>query len=69
MTILPMHEFLLWNNCNNNCKFCWQRKDKQSTVDEQLEAISLTIDYIKDFKEFSYFSYWWRNFFRGKYTS
>lgn len=52
MTILPMHEFLLWNNCNNNCKFCWQRKDKQSTVDEQLEAISLTIDYIKDLKNF-----------------
>ena len=52
MTILPMHEFLLWNNCNNNCKFCWQRKDKQSTIDEQLEAISLTIDYIKDLKNF-----------------
>ena len=50
MTVLPMHEFLLWNNCNNNCKFCWQRKEKQSTLDEQLEAISLTIDYIEDLR-------------------
>ena len=52
MTVLPMHEFLLWNNCNNNCKFCWQRKDKQSTIDEQLEAIALTIDYIKNLQNF-----------------
>lgn len=47
MTILPMYEFLLWNNCNNNCKFCWQKKEKQSTLNEQLEAIALTMDYIK----------------------
>ena len=22
-----IYEFLLWDNCNNNCKFCWQRKE------------------------------------------
>lgn len=51
MIVLPMHEFLLWNNCNNNCKFCWQRKDKQSTKREQIEAIDLTIAYLEDLKD------------------
>jgi biotin synthase-like enzyme len=27
MIFKPIYEFLLWNNCNNNCKFCFQRKD------------------------------------------
>lgn len=27
MTIKPVYEFLLWDNCNNNCKFCFQRKN------------------------------------------
>ena len=22
-----IYEFLLWDNCNNNCKFCWQREN------------------------------------------
>lgn len=25
-TDVPMKEFLLWSNCANHCKFCWQRK-------------------------------------------
>ena len=24
----PIYEFLLWNNCNNNCKFCHQKARK-----------------------------------------
>lgn len=24
--LVPMHEFLLWNNCNNNCSFCYQKE-------------------------------------------
>lgn len=27
MTIKPIYEFLLWDNCNNHCKFCFQRKN------------------------------------------
>ena len=49
--MLPINEFLLWNNCNNNCAFCWQRKDIQSTLQEQLEAIELTENYIKTLKD------------------
>ena len=22
-----IYEFLLWDNCNNNCQFCWQREN------------------------------------------
>ena len=51
MKVLPMHEFLLWNNCNNNCKFCWQRKEKQSTEEEQVEAIDLAHEEITKLKD------------------
>ena len=27
MSIKPVTEFLLWDNCNNNCDFCFQRKN------------------------------------------
>lgn len=27
MTIKPIYEFLVWDNCNNNCKFCFQREN------------------------------------------
>ena len=27
MVCKPVYEFLLWDNCNNNCKFCFQRKN------------------------------------------
>lgn len=23
----PIYEFLVWDNCNNKCKFCWQREN------------------------------------------
>lgn len=27
MNIKPIYEFLVWDNCNNNCKFCFQREN------------------------------------------
>lgn len=27
MNIKPIYEFLLWDNCNNNCQFCFQREN------------------------------------------
>lgn len=27
MSIKPVFEFLLWDNCNNNCQFCFQREN------------------------------------------
>jgi len=36
---LPIHEYILWNNCTNNCAFCWQKKEKILRRDEQLDSI------------------------------
>ena len=46
--MLPIHEFILWNNCPNNCKFCWQKREKQQTHEEQLESIKLIYNAVKD---------------------
>jgi len=27
MNIKPIYEFLVWDNCNNNCQFCFQREN------------------------------------------
>lgn len=48
--VKPINEFLLWNNCNNNCKFCWQKKEKQSSKEERLESIRLVYERIHDLK-------------------
>lgn len=29
MQSAPIYEFLLWNNCNNNCKFCHQKANRE----------------------------------------
>ena len=48
--MLPINEFLLWNNCNNNCKFCWQRTEDMSSKEEKLLAIQLVKEYLRDLK-------------------
>ena len=44
-------EFIMWNNCANNCKFCWQRLfDDETTFlneQEQLECIQQCSDMIE----------------------
>ena len=41
--IKSIYEFLLWANCENNCKFCWQKhlnkKDKFLNVSQKLDSI------------------------------
>lgn len=34
-------EYLAWNDCNNNCKFCWQRLKPKSNTQQRLEAMKL----------------------------
>ena len=50
-----MQEFLLWSNCTNSCKFCWQQKKKDLTTflneEEMLRCIAETskmLDTIND---------------------
>ena len=45
-----MYEYLLWNNCSNNCEFCWQKfkndPNKMLDVKEQCHSIDLVIYHI-----------------------
>ena len=38
VTLPPIYEFLLWNNCNNNCKFCHQKARKARFPGKFLDA-------------------------------
>ena len=47
----PIYEFLLWNNCNNNCQFCFQRDGSRIfTHDQQLLILENAIQFIKSDK-------------------
>lgn len=51
MTYKPIYEFLLWDNCNNNCKFCFQRKNPRLFNQNQRKKIlDDTISFIKSDK-------------------
>ena len=47
-----IYEFLLWNNCGNNCTFCHQRAherridDKILTSDEQIRSLLLCREFL-----------------------
>ena len=51
-TDVPMYEFLLWSNCANSCKFCWQKKlgktETLLTDDEMRESIAEAKKIIND---------------------
>lgn len=42
--IKAINEFLLWPNCNNKCKFCWQRKEKFLNTEEKSKSIQLVYE-------------------------
>lgn len=38
----PIYEFILWDNCNNNCKFCFQAKKRNIlTIAEKQRSIQI----------------------------
>ena len=43
-----IYEFLVWDNCNNNCQFCWQRENPRLYTKQQREMIlDEVINFIK----------------------
>ena len=44
--IKPIYEFILWDNCSNNCKFCWQKQQNSYSTDEMKNR---SIDLVKNF--------------------
>ena len=49
--MLPIQEFILWNNCPNNCKFCWQKKERQQTYEERIQSLELVYENVKILKD------------------
>ena len=49
----PIYEFLLWNNCNNNCEFCHQKANKNKypgkfpNDDGKLKSLQLVQQFIQ----------------------
>lgn len=48
--IKPIYEFLLWPNCRNHCKFCFLKKEAESTKEEKEIAIQKAIDFLNSDK-------------------
>lgn len=44
-----IYEFLLWDNCNNNCKFCFQKKNPRLfSIQQQASIIEKVLQFLKD---------------------
>ena len=47
----PIYEFIVWENCNNNCQFCFQRKNpKILNEQERYKALDNVINFIESDK-------------------
>ena len=47
MNIKTIYEFLLWDNCQNKCKFCFQRKNPRLlTLEQQAKKLNMVYDFI-----------------------
>lgn len=50
--IKPIFEFLLWNNCNNNCKFCFQKQfNDNMDLEQRKRSINKVLEFYNS-KEF-----------------
>ena len=45
--IKPVYEFILWDNCRNNCLFCHLKKNKQLSVGEKQKSLNSVIEFIE----------------------
>lgn len=57
MQVKDIFEFLIWDNCNNNCKFCFQRKNPRLfKPDEQKIILKNVLKFLKsdDYKKGSH---------------
>ena len=46
-----VYEFLLWDNCNNNCSFCFQRKDCQNlNVFQKAKSLKKVLEFLNSDK-------------------
>lgn len=46
-----IYEFLVWDNCNNNCKFCWQREaPRLYNAEQRADILEETLNFINSDK-------------------
>lgn len=51
MLISNIYEFILWDNCCNNCAFCWQKHNGYiSSNKEKIHSLDVVLDFIKSKK-------------------
>ena len=51
MLVMPIYELLLWDNCTNNCKFCFQRKSPRLfSIDFQKQILNNVLSFINSDK-------------------
>lgn len=49
--MIQVFEFLLWNNCNNNCKFCYQKMHyKPCNHGDKIKSINKVIEFLSSDK-------------------
>lgn len=47
MKYKKIYEFLVWDNCNNNCRFCFQRKDPRLfNLEKRKEILNEVLNFI-----------------------
>lgn len=44
--IKPVYEFILWDNCRNNCSFCHLKKNKQLTIEEKIKSLNSVLSFL-----------------------
>lgn len=42
-----VYEFILWENCNNNCQFCVQNKNRFLTDKEKRNSVETVVEFIR----------------------
>lgn len=45
--IKPIYEFLLWENCRNNCSFCFQQQKNQLTDNQKIESANQVLQFLQ----------------------
>ena len=47
----PIYEFIVWENCNNNCQFCFQRNNpKILNEEERIKSLNNVVEFIESGK-------------------
>ena len=53
--VKPIYEFIVWDNCSNNCTFCWQKQHYNClNVEQQIQSLCLVKEKLNNIQDNSY---------------